>query len=229
MNCEPPCAGESPIGSPEPRNLRRAGERGVLLDLGAEDPARLADSIHHWAGQHAVDLVEVVPGARTVLVVFRSAAVRQVQQGCLANLAPVSATRPIGGSDPVVEIATRYDGPDLDWVAAGARLSRTAVVDLHSGAEYEARFAGFAPGFVYLSGLPPALRLPRRATPRASVPAGSIGIADEFTAVYPRPSPGGWHLLATTDAVMWDAQRDSPALIVPGQSVRFVPVGRLPR
>jgi KipI family sensor histidine kinase inhibitor len=84
-------------------------------------------------------------------------------------------------------------------------------------------FCGFAPGFAYLTGLDPALHLPRLATPRTAVPAGAVGIAGEFSGVYPRSSPGGWRLLGTTSAVVWDPQREPPALLVPGTRVRFRP------
>jgi len=97
---------------------------------------------------------------------------------------------------------------------------------MHSNVTYKAAFCGFAPGFVYLTGLPPLLRLPRRESPRPNVPAGSVAIADTYTAVYPRSSPGGWHLLGTADAVLWDAEREPAALISAGASVRFLPIDR---
>ena len=93
----------------------------------------------------------------------------------------------------------------------------------HSDATYRAAFCGFAPGFAYLTGLDPALQLPRRATPRTRVPAGSVAIAAGYSAVYPTTSPGGWHLVGHTDAVLFDADRDPPALIAPGTTVHFVP------
>jgi KipI family sensor histidine kinase inhibitor len=108
-------------------------------------------------------------------------------------------------------------------VARATGLTVATVIDLHSAARYVAAFCGFSPGFAYLRGLPPALQLPRRATPRASVPAGSVAIASEYAAVYPRSSPGGWHLLGTTDTVLFDPAADPPALIQPGTSVRFAP------
>jgi KipI family sensor histidine kinase inhibitor len=126
----------------------------------------------------------------------------------------------------LVEIPTRYDGPDLEEVARAAGLSPDEVVRLHAGTEYRVHLLGFAPGFAYLGQLPPALRLPRRASPRTRVPAGSVAIAGAQTAVYPLATPGGWHLLGSTDAAMWEVHRHPPALLAVGDRVRFVPVGR---
>jgi KipI family sensor histidine kinase inhibitor len=106
-------------------------------------------------------------------------------------------------------------------VAVRTGRSEDEVVALHSSAEYRVGFCGFMPGFGYLLGLPPELQLPRRSTPRTRVPAGSVAMAAEFSAVYPSASPGGWHLLGTTDLMLWDESRHVPALLVPGTRVRF--------
>jgi KipI family sensor histidine kinase inhibitor len=123
-----------------------------------------------------------------------------------------------------VEIPVRYDGEDLQHIAELASLSVDDLIALHAGGEYFAEFCGFAPGFSYLSGLPDALHFARRSTPRTRVPAGAVAIAAGYCAVYPRESPGGWHLLGTTSLVMWDAARASPATLEPGTRVRFVRV-----
>jgi KipI family sensor histidine kinase inhibitor len=102
-------------------------------------------------------------------------------------------------------------------------MTPAQVIELHAATVYRAYMLGFAPGFAYLGVLPEPLRLPRRDTPRQRVPAGSVAIAGAQTAVYPLATPGGWHLIGRTDAVMWDARRDPPALIEAGRSVRFVP------
>jgi KipI family sensor histidine kinase inhibitor len=109
-------------------------------------------------------------------------------------------------------------------VAAETGLTPRDVVDLHAGTTYEVLFLGFAPGFAYLGELPEALRLPRLATPRPRVPAGSVAIAGAMTAVYPHPSPGGWRLLGRTDAAVFDAASSAAARLRPGDRVRFVPV-----
>jgi KipI family sensor histidine kinase inhibitor len=138
---------------------------------------------------------------------------------------------PMAGGWPAVEAAVeipvRYggaDGPDLDAVAELHGLRPGDVVDLHASVAYDVRFLGFAPGFAYLGGLPPALVTPRRASPRERVPAGSVAIAGDQTAVYPLAMPGGWRLIGRTDTVLFDPRRPEPALLRPGARVRFVPV-----
>ena len=192
--------------------LRPYGQHATLIDL--PDPGLvggIAAAAHRVRG-----VVEVVPGASTVLVRFTGTSRDSVDEALAALEPEVVAVR-----SAQVVLPVRYDGADLAAVAAAAGLDVDAVVALHSSAEYTVRFCGFAPGFAYLDGLDPRLRLPRLASPRTSVPAGSVAVAAEFTGVYPRSSPGGWHLLGRTDAVLWDADRDPPALLSPGTRVRF--------
>src|SRR5262249_3430279 len=136
------------------------------------------------------------------------------------SAAAVDAEIPEG---PVVELSVRYDGPDLRDTAELLGMSTEELIRRHAAAEYRVAFSGFAPGFGYLTGLPPALHVPRLPRPRTRVPAGAIGLAGEFCGVSPRGSPGGWRLLGRTDAVLWDADRDPAALLVPGTRVRFRP------
>jgi KipI family sensor histidine kinase inhibitor len=136
-----------------------------------------------------------------------------------------AAPEPIGR---LVEIPTRYgaaDGEDLDDVATQVGLSPAAVVEVHASTEYEVYMLGFAPGFAYLGIVPEAIAVPRRSTPRSRVPAGSVAIAERQTAVYPAVTPGGWNLIGRTDLTLWDVDRDPPALLAPGDRVRFVPIG----
>lgn len=124
----------------------------------------------------------------------------------------------------VVEIPVCYGGEygfDLDAVAEHVRLSRDDVIARHAAAEYAVAMLGFAPGFPYLLGLDPALQMPRRATPRTRVPAGSVAIGGAQTGIYPRELPGGWHLVGRTPRILFDAQRDPPCLLAPGDRVRF--------
>ena len=114
-----------------------------------------------------------------------------------------------------------YDGPDIAELASTARLSVDDVVRLHATGTYEVAFCGFSPGFGYLRGIDRRLHVPRRATPRVSVPAGSIGIAAGYTCVYPSPSPGGWYLIGHTTTTLWDVEQDPPTRMFPGRSVRF--------
>ena len=164
-------------------------------------------------------LAELVPAARTVLAAMRPgsgglAALREV-------LAGIDLTAAVGRDSREVVLPVRYDGPDLELVADTAGIGVAEVAALHSGVEYSVAFSGFAPGFGYLVGLPGALRQPRLDKPRTKVPAGSVGIAGEFTGAYPRSSPGGWRLIGRTDAVLFDSHRDQPALLTPGDRVRF--------
>jgi len=183
-----------------------------------------------------VDVVDVVPAARTLLLVVREGAdlapvraalpvmsLRTPSPPTLSRRSPAGA--PVDGSRqdlPQVEILVHYGGPDLDDVAELTGLSRHEVVAAHTQTPWLVAFAGFAPGFAYLTGGDSRLQVPRRSEPRTSVPAGSVGLAGEFSAVYPRSSPGGWQLLGHTDAILWDVDRAPPALLQPGSVVRFV-------
>ncbi len=125
-------------------------------------------------------------------------------------------------------MAVVYDGPDLEEVARLTRMTPAEVVAAHTGTAWRVAFGGFAPGFAYLVGGDPRLDVPRRDSSRPKVPAGAVGLAGGYSGVYPRSSPGGWQLLGTTDAVLWDVDRDPPALLAPGSTVRFVAVGDTP-
>jgi KipI family sensor histidine kinase inhibitor len=133
---------------------------------------------------------------------------------------------PAAAAGRLVRLDVRYDGPDLAEVARAWRMTPDEAAALHSGLEYRVAFCGFAPGFAYLTGLPPQYHLPRRPTPRTAVPAGSVAVAGPYTGVYPRSSPGGWHLIGTTGARLWDLSRSEPALLTPGTRVVFTPQGR---
>jgi KipI family sensor histidine kinase inhibitor len=174
-------------------------------------------------------LVDAVVGARTVLLVGREAAavplLRRHATEALARLGPDTGDATASPAD-VVEVAVTYDGEDLEDVARLTGLSPAEVVAAHTGRPWLVGFAGFAPGFAYLVGGDQRLRVPRRSTPRSRVPAGAVGLADTFSGVYPRESPGGWQLIGRTGAVLWDLERDPPALLLPGRQVRFVDAGR---
>lgn len=170
-------------------------------------------------------VVDQVPAATTVLLrttpgadlAALAAAVRRVWRS--ARTADRTGAAPVGD---VIELPTVYDGADLDEVAALTGLTVDEVVGRHAAATYTVAFGGFMPGFAYLVGLDPALRVSRRATPRERVPAGAVAIADEFTAVYPSATPGGWRLLGRCDVPLFDVTRTPPALLTPGSRVRFV-------
>lgn len=189
------------------------GPRAVLAEFDRLEQVMSAASA--WRAAALPGVIDIVPAARTVLV---------QHDGTLdvAWLQPPDdhATLPEG---TLVHVPVRYDGEDLADVAYSCGLSIDEVIARHRDAEYRVAFCGFMPGFSYLVGLDERLVLPRRTTPRTRVPAGAVAIASTFTAVYPAVSPGGWHLLGTTDLAMWDATRDVPATLPPGTRVRFVP------
>lgn len=167
-------------------------------------------------------VAEVIPAARTVLVAVRREADVETELAAVRSLVHrLDTALPAPPTGRTVTLPVIYDGPDLELVASTAGLSTARIVALHCEPTYTVAFCGFAPGFGYLTGLPPRLRQPRLATPRAAVPAGAVGIASEFTGAYPRSSPGGWRLLGRTGAVLFDPRRTPPALLAPGDQVRF--------
>jgi KipI family sensor histidine kinase inhibitor len=163
-----------------------------------------------------------VAAARTVLVVL-DRAVTDLDVATLRRLAPERSTAHRGTT--VVDLPVVFDGADLADVAELTGRSADDVVGALTTAELTVAFCGFAPGFGYLTGLPAELHVPRRATPRTRVPAGSVALAGPFAGVYPQASPGGWQLVGRTDAVLFDVDRDPPALLSPGTVVRFRDVG----
>jgi KipI family sensor histidine kinase inhibitor len=207
------------------------GEAGWTVELGERvDRATHARVLALRAAILAARLAgvtEVVPAYATVAVLFDPLrADADALRDRLAALAtadeppqPDPAAAP--SHRPALRIPTRYDGPDLDEVAGRTGLTREEVIALHAGREYEVYLLGFAPGFAYLGDLDPALVLPRRSVPRLRVPAGSVAIAAAQTAVYPLPTPGGWHLLGRTELRMFDPGREPPVLLQPGDRVRF--------
>ncbi|WP_026416910.1 5-oxoprolinase subunit PxpB [Actinomadura oligospora] len=201
------------------RTVRRAGDGGLLVETADLDDAhRLHRALRDAAFPGVTD---IVPGERTVLLVAEPDACDLDRLA--ARVATLEATAAEAEDAPPVEIPVRYDGEDLGEVAELTGLSVREVVERHAATEYSVAYLGFSPGFGYLTGLDEALRVSRRASPRTSVPTGSVAIAGPYTAVYPSPSPGGWRLLGHTDLTMWDVQRDPPSLLRPGLRVRFVP------
>ncbi|GAA0649684.1 allophanate hydrolase subunit 1 [Kutzneria viridogrisea] len=197
--------------------LLRCGQDSLLVEL---DSLEQVGALHTaLVAARLPDLVELVPAARTVLVSARPGSTGLAAARAVIESADLS--RPPDRSPRTIRLPIRYDGPDLDLVAETAGLTVDEVVELHSGAEYTVAFCGFAPGFGYLTGLPEPLRQPRLARPRERVPAGSVGVAGEFTGAYPRASPGGWRLIGRTTAILFDPRRTEPALLAPGDLVHF--------
>ncbi len=197
------------------------GERALLIEVADHHEAlALYDNIRQEPPAGVVDLVSA---AASVLVVFADEESAQAASSTLRTRSVPRVDRAVGG---LVEVPAHYDGADLGEVAESLGMSVEEVVRRHESAEYLVAFVGFAPGFAYLTGLDPALHMPRHSVPRTRVPAGSIAMAGEYTAIYPRQSPGGWRLLGHTTLEMWDLDRDPPALLQPGMRVRFRRVTR---
>ncbi len=198
------------------------GDDALLVEVasGEEAQALHAELVQRRA-EGSLPVREIVPAARTVLLDGLDDPARLASELSAAEVPPA----PPRARD-VIELPVRYDGPDLADVAALWGVAEREVARIHAATEFTVAFCGFAPGFGYLTGLPTRYDVPRRATPRTAVPAGSVGLAGPYTGVYPRSSPGGWQLIGTTDAVLWDHTRVPAALLSPGTRVRFVPVGR---
>nr|WP_283774829.1 carboxyltransferase domain-containing protein [Brachybacterium equifaecis] len=200
-------------------DLRPMGALAVLLTL-----PTLEDVIAWHAeltARPVAGQVEALAAARTVLVGCVSPAAAAAALGALAARTPGAARSAEGQA---VQIEVVYDGEDLEEVARLTGFSPQGVIDAHTGTAWTAAFGGFAPGFTYLTGGDARLQVPRRSTPRTAVPAGSVALAGEYSAVYPGASPGGWQLIGRTDAPLWRTDRAQPALIAPGDTVRFVAV-----
>src|SRR6478736_2317328 len=199
--------------------VRAVGTRAVLAELGGT-PGVLALQAqlleHPLPGQ-----LDVLAAAETVMVTADSpVAARRIA----AQLLRLDLTAPVQRDGGLVVIDTVYDGEDLAEVAELTGLGIDGVISAHSGQPWTVAFAGFAPGFGYLVGDNEALHVPRRSSPRTAVPAGSVALAGNYSAVYPRRSPGGWQLIGRTSARMWDLDREPPALAAPGHRVKFRPV-----
>lgn len=200
-----------------------ASDHALLVEAADLDEAMRLNLA--WEGVPGV--VERIPGARTVLVRFDPLRVSAVELAtALAAVEIDTAQLPDAGE---VVVPVRYDGEDLDDAATLLRVSTEELVNRHLAADWRVAFSGFAPGFGYVVSSDPLFDVPRRSSPRTRVPAGSVALAGAFTGVYPRESPGGWQLIGRTDAVMWDIDRDPPALLAPGTSVRFEHVREVAR
>ena len=208
-------------------HIRTAGSSALLVCL--DTPEHVTALYHDLQADPPEGFIEAIPAAETVMVVFDPSRAAATTLGprlrAAAERASMSARAiddPSMRQNPVVvTIPVVYDGPDLHETARRVGFGVDEVVRRHVAGEYVVAFCGFAPGFAYLSGLDSALILPRRSLPRTRIPAGSVAVSDRYTCVYPHESPGGWHLLGRTSTVMWDLEREPPALLTPGTRVRF--------
>ena len=199
------------------------GDQALLLQF--DSTAEVLAWSDVLRGAELPGVVDIVPASKTLLIKlhrprYQSAARQAVSKLRLAPEALEEATAPSGAqADVVIDVV--YEGADLEEVGKLTGLSAKDVVAAHTQTLWRVGFCGFAPGFAYLVGGDDRLRVPRRSEPRTKVPAGSVGLAGEFSGVYPRESPGGWQLIGRTDAALWDVDRDEPALLTPGLWVQF--------
>jgi len=203
--------------------VTEVGEAAILLRLA--DPVRLPGLVRTVDAARDPRVVDVVPGADSLLVVFaepttpRDRAWLATALEAVRNEVATDAAR----APAVHRIPVTYGGPDLERVASHAGMRPDEVVELHASGDYRVAFVGFQPGFAYLAGLPSRLQVPRLPTPRPRVLAGSLGIGGEWTGFYPSASPGGWNLIGRTDEAFFDPGSSSPSRLATGDLVRMVP------
>lgn len=197
--------------------IRDYGDRALLIELGSlDDVIALHRSL---ALTKAAGVVDLIPAARTLAVTVDPVLLPlSVARTWIEHADPGSV--PVTDSEPV-NIDVDYSGEDLGHVASVLGITPREVVERHTESTWKIAFTGFAPGFAYLVTDGNPLSVPRRQVPRTAVPAGSVALAGEFSGIYPRQSPGGWQIIGTTRAELWNAHADEPALLAPGGTVRF--------
>jgi len=198
------------------------GDRALLAEFGSLE--QTMNAFLACDAARAPGVIELIPAAATVLVRIdpNTLSLRAAEQWLTSTCSRASSNENVGRTaGPSVSIPVRYDGPDLESAALVLGISADELVSRHSQALWQCAFIGFVPGFAYLASKDANFDMPRRETSRETVPAGSVGLAGEFTGIYPRSSPGGWQILGTTSLTLWDEARDAPAAITPGMTVRF--------
>ncbi|MGE2833174.1 5-oxoprolinase subunit B family protein [Mycobacterium sp. SMC-4] len=206
-----------------PTAIRDYGDHGLLLEF--SDIAEVLAFHETLRAAQLPGVIDIVPAAQTILVKLDGPQDVAPTRQRLARVTPgrgaveAAAAPPDGNADVVIDVC--YDGEDLDDVAELTGLTRDEVVAAHTARPWRVGFSGFAPGFAYLVGGDDRLVVPRKAEPRTKVPVGAVGLAGQFSGVYPRESPGGWQLIGHTTAVLWDVEREQPALLTPGLWVQF--------
>ena len=210
-----------------------AGDSAILIELGSEIAPEISSMVFALtdlikdAGLNSG--LEVLPTYRSVLVYYDPLVCSYSEMFDAVNGAVERLVEPVNvnSSLKIIEIPVVYggdDGPDLDFVADHAGITEDAVIELHSGTDYRVYMLGFSPGFPYLGGLDQRIAAPRLKTPRVLVPAGSVGIAESQTGVYPNAGPGGWRIIGRTSVPLFDVNSSTPSLITPATKVRFIPV-----
>ena len=208
-----------------------AGDKALAVELGdsisPETNRRVRDLLVAIESQGIPGLIDLVPSYRSLLVYYDPLrlSLSQLEEQLVVleqNLDQAALKAP-----KLVDIPTLYGGdygPDLDHVAEHNGLEPEEVIQIHSGAEYLVYMMGFTPGFPYLGGMSERIATPRLQTPRTAIPAGSVGIAERQTGVYPIQSPGGWQLIGRTPVQLFDTQRDPPVVVLPGDYIRFASI-----
>lgn len=213
-----------------------AGDAATSIEFGSVISEEINDRIYSFA--EALEaappewLMELVPTYRSLLVQYDPLLFDfdQIEAEIKTRLAATSTNSDTTAPERkklVYELPTLYGGehgPDLETVANHAGLSADQVVSTHSSTAYRVYMIGFSPGFPYLGGMDEKIACPRLATPRTRVPAGSVGIAESQTGVYPSESPGGWQLIGRTPVKLFDPDESPPSILQPGHFVKFVPV-----
>lgn len=211
------------------RQINPLGDSAVILTLGEGISEELSERVVREAqaitGGEIPGVTDVVPAYATVTVHYDPMRIgyADLRSRLLALASPGHSTAVGNRSARSHIVKVRYDGEDLADVAERTGRTTSDVIEIHSATEYRVFVIGFVPGFAYLGVLDPRLVLPRRESPRKRVPAGSVAIAEAQTGIYPAETPGGWHLIGTTDVRMFDPSRAEPALFAVGDRVRFVP------
>ncbi len=199
---------------------RFVGDSALLVDTENVQTAQQLCAVIHR--QSLKGLRELVPAYNTLLVEFDPLEFDVMQ--FIRRLPQFLKASPLRGLVREHDIEVTYNGEDLEEVARMTGLSILEVIQCHSAATYTVAFLGFAPGFPYLTGLDPKLRMPRLKSPRTQVPVGAVAIADEFSGIYPQATPGGWRILGHTNTVLFDVSRPTPVLLMPGDTVHFRPL-----
>ncbi len=215
---------------PQPR-LLPAGDAALLIEFADEINDAINDRVHALAdalrAQARHEIRDLVPAYSSLLVCYHPQRASFAEMCALLRDALAARQSRASRESRRIEIPTRYGGafgPDLAFVAQHNHITEDEVIRLHTSVEYRAYFIGFLPGFAYLGSVPASIAAPRMGTPRARVPAGSVGIAGRQTGIYPMESPGGWRIIGRTELSLFDAQRDPPVLLQHGDRVRFVAV-----
>jgi KipI family sensor histidine kinase inhibitor len=202
------------------------GDQALLLDF--DTTTEVLAWYDALRDAHLPGVLDIVPASRSVLLKlsghrYQAPTRARLEKLCVPAAADAGIAAAVQQAEVTIDVV--YDGEDLDEVARLTGLSPDQVIAAHTAAPLRVGFGGFAPGFAYLIGGDARLHVPRRAEPRTKVPAGSVGLAGEFSGIYPRETPGGWQLIGRTDAVLFDVERDPPALLTPGTIVQFRAIG----